>query len=566
MAVSPSSADGLLACTPAQIKLGTNDDPTCPDASKLGTLSIDTPVLPKPLTGHIYLAAQNDNPFGSLLAIYLVAKGPGVTVKLAGRVAPDPVTGQLTTTFDNNPQLPFSNLHLQFKSGARAPLVTPPTCGTKTTQAELTPWNDSLPAVQSSDSFTINGNCTRGFDPGFTAGTSNPVAGKDSPLVTRFTRGDSDEELSKIDVSLPRGVLGRLADLVLCPDAAANAGTCADSSKIGTATVGAGPGSNPFYITDGRVYMTGPYKGAPFGLSIVVHAKAGPLDLGNVIVRSAVFVDKQTAALRVVSDPLPTILQGIPLGVRVVDITVDRPGFTFNPTNCSEMNATATLQSTAGSSSTKSSRFQVGDCAALPFAPKLSIQVGGRRHVHRGATTPLTAVLRMSPGQANLRGVEVTLPKSINARLNVINKACTLAEFHAGNCEKARAGSAVAVTPLLRDPLKGGVYFVRNGRPLPDMMVALRGQVDIDLDSKITILDSKYLRTNFDSVPDVPVSKFILRFVSGRQGPVGAATNLCSAKSRRARMGLVFTAQSGKVVRTSQRLRIAGCGRRHGRR
>lgn len=561
MAVSPSSADGLLGCSPAQIGLGTNDDPTCPDASKIGTVSIDTPLLPDPLTGHVYLASQNDNPFGSTLALYIVAQGPGVTIKLPGRVSPDPVTGQLTTTFDNNPMLPFSNLHLQFNSGARAPLVTPPTCGVETTQATLTPWNLQLPAVQSTDTFTIDGNCARGFDPGFTAGTSNPVAGHDSPLVTRFTRTDGDQELSKIDVSLPKGVLGRIASLVLCPDSAADAGTCEDSSKIGTATVAAGPGSDPFYITDGRVYMTGPYKGAPFGLSIVVHAKAGPLDLGDVVVRSAVFVDKQTAQLRIVSDPLPTILQGIPLGLRLVDITVNRPGFTFNPTNCSVMSAAATLTSTGGATSTKSSRFQVGDCGALPFAPKLSIAVGSRGHTRNGASTPLTATVQMPRGDANLRDVKVSLPTTINARLDVINKACTLAEFRAGNCAKAKAGTAVAVTPLLRDPLRGGVYFVRNGRALPDMMVALRGQVDIDLDAKISIRDSKYLTTDFATVPDVPVTKFVLRLVAGKQGPVGAAANLCAAKSRKAKMGVTMAAQSGKVVRRSQTLSVGGCAK-----
>lgn len=560
MAISPSSADGLLGCSPAQIGLGTNDDPTCPDASKIGTVSIVTPLLHDPLTGHVYLASQNDNPFGSTLALYLVAQGPGVTIKLAGRVSPDPVTGQLTTTFDNNPMLPFSNLHLQFDSGARAPLVTPPTCGVKTTQATLTPWNLQLPAVQSTDSFTIDGNCARGFDPGFAAGTTNPVAGHDSPLVTRFTRGDGDQELSKIDVTLPKGVLGRIASLVLCPDSAANAGTCEDSSKIGTATVAAGAGSNPFYITDGRVYMTGPYKGAPFGLSIVVHAKAGPLDLGNVVVRSAVFVDKRTAQLRVVSDPLPAILQGIPLDLRVVDITVDRSGFTFNPTNCSVMSAAATLTSTSGATSTKSSRFQVGECGALPFAPKLSIAVGGRGHTGNGASTPLTATVQMPRGDANLRDVKVSLPTTINARLNVINKACTLAEFQAGNCAKAKAGTAVAVTPLLRDPLRGNVYFVRNGHALPDMMVALRGQVAIDLDARITIRSSKYLTTDF-AVPDVPVTKFALRLVSGKQGPVGAAANLCTARSRKAKMGVTMVAQSGKVVRRSQALSIHGCAK-----
>jgi uncharacterized repeat protein (TIGR01451 family) len=571
MTVSPSSADGLVACTPLQIGLGTNDEPTCPDGAKIGTISIDTPLLPDPLTGSIYLAAQNDNPFGSTLAIYLVAKGPGVIVKLPGEVAPDATTGQLTTTFDDNPQLPFSHLHLHFNSGDRAPLVTPPTCGTQTTTAQLTSWNGSLPAVQTTASFTISADghgapCgARGFDPSFAAGTTNPVAGKDSPLVTKFGRSDQDQELGKVDVSFPQGLLGRIAAAVLCSDADANAGTCGEGSRIGSVTVGAGPGPHPFYITDGRVYITEPYNGAPYGLSIVVHAKAGPLDLGNVVVRAKVLVDRRTAALRIVSEPLPTILDGIPLQVRLVDVTVDRPGFTFNPTNCSVMSARAQITSTGGTVASKSSRFQAGGCGALPFAPRMSISVGSKGHTQNRLSTPLTATVTMGKGQANLRSVSVTLPLTLNARLGVVNQACTLVAFDAGHCtRKARVGSAVAVTPLLRDPLRGSVYFVKNpARVIPDLMVALRGPVDVDLTGKVRIPGGKALSTRFDTVPDVPITKFSLRLVSGTNGPVGTAANLCTAKSRAALVQLGFRAQSGKVVRRSQRLHVNGCPARH---
>ena len=559
MAVSPSSANGLAACTPVQIGLGSNDDPTCPDASKVGTVSIATPLLAQPLTGDVYLASQNDNPFNSLLALYIVARGPGIIIKLPGKVAPDPVTGQLTTTFDDNPQLPFSTMQLHFNGGPYAPLVNPETCGTKTTTASMTSWNASLPTVSTTDSFTVDGNCAQGFAPTFKAGTSSQLAGKDTSLITRFTRGDSDQELSKIDVSLPQGVLGHISKVDLCSDAAANAGTCGDASRIGTATVAAGPGSNPFYITDGRVYMTGPYKGAPFGLSIVVHAQAGPIDLGDVVVRAAVLVDRHTSALRIVSDPLPTILQGIPLRLRVVDVTVDKAGFGVNPTNCSAMRASATLGSTAGASSTQTAPFRVTGCASLPFAPKLTLAVGGKGRTGAGHTTPLTATLTMPSGQANLRGVRVVLPATINARLPIIERACTLAQFQAGRCAQAKAGTAVAVTPLLRSPLRGGVYFVRNGHALPDMMVALRGQVAIDLDSRITIPHSRFLATDFATIPDVPVSKFILRLVSGSHSPLGTVSNLCSAKSRRATASIRFTAQSGKVLSRSQRLVVGGC-------
>ena len=559
MTVSPSSANGLAACSPLQIGLRTNDDPSCPDASKIGSVSIDTPLLPDPLTGSVYFATQNENPFGSLLAIYIVARGPGVIVKLPGKVAPDPVTGQLTTTFNDTPQLPFSTMRLHFNGGPYAPLTNPTTCGRKTTTATMTSWNASLPAVSTTDAFTIDGNCARGFDPTFRAGTTSPLAGSDASIVTRFTRGDGDQELSRIDVSLPEGVSGRIAKLDLCSDAAANAGACGEASRIGTTTVGAGSGSNPFYITDGRVYLSGPYKGAPYGLSIVVHAKAGPIDLGDVVVRAAVFVDKHTTALRVVSDPLPTILQGIPLRIRVVDVAVDRPGFSFNATSCSATSSSATIGSTSGTSVRKSARYKVTGCAALSFAPTLTLAVGGRGRVTRGRSTPLTATLRMPAGGANLSGVSVSLPTTINARLPIINRACTRAQFEAGNCAKAKAGTAVAVTPLLREPLRGGVYFVRNGKPIPDMMVALRGPVDVDLDSRVTIPGGKHLATNFDSIPDVPVTKFTLKLVSGSHGPVGVAANLCRASSRRATAAIRFTAQNGKAVERDQRLVVRGC-------
>ena len=561
MSVSPSSADGLGACTPSQIGLGTNDDPSCPDASKLGTVEIDTPLLPDPLTGSIYLASQSDNPFGSLLALYIVANGSGVIVKLPGEVSPDPVTGQLTTTFGDNPPIPFSEMRLHFFDGPRAALVTPPTCGTMTATGEFSAWNLQLPAATASDTFTIDGACAKGFAPSFTAGTERPSAGKDSPLVTRFARSDADQELSTIDVALPPGLLGHIKDVPLCADAAANGGQCGAGSRIGSVTVAAGAGSDPFYITNGQAFMTGPYKGAPFGLSIVVPAKAGPLDLGDVVVRAQVQIDRTTAALRIVSDPMPRILDGIPLQVRLVDVTVDRPGFTFNPTSCARMSASATLVSTAGATSTSSVPFQADGCAKLPFDPQLSFTVGARHHTGGGATTPLTAAVRMTPGQANLAGVKVALPTTINARLPVISHACTLAEFHAGNCARAKAGTAVAVTPLLRDPLRGGVYFVKNGKPLPDMMVALRGQVSVDLDARVSIPGGTHLATDFATVPDVPISSFVLRLVSGSHGPLGVARDLCAASSRAARAQLVFRAQDGDQIRRAQPLLVAGCPR-----
>jgi hypothetical protein len=566
--VSPSSAGGLGGCSPDQIGLGLNSDPACPDSSKIGTLSITTPLLEKPITdGSIYLATPHQNPFGSLIAIYLVAKGPGVVLKIPGEAEADPVTGQLTATFDNNPQLPFSNLHLEFKSGPRAPLVTPKQCGTYTTHAELTSWSGKT--VSSDSSFTVNagpngGPCAPdGFSPSLHAGTANPIAGHDSAFNLRLTRSDEDQELASLAVNLPGGLLGRIANAVLCPGGAAAAGTCTDASKVGDVTVGAGAGTNPFYITTGRAYITGPYKGAPFGLSIVVPAVAGPFDLGNVVVRSALFIDRNTAAVTVASDPLPTILQGIPLDVRDVRVMIDRPHFIVNPTSCAPKRISSTVGSTQGAIAHPTVRFQAIECANLGLAPKLSMTVGARHHTQAGVSTPVSTTLRMPKGDTNLRSVSVTLPGTLNALLPVVNRACKLSEFRAGHCgNRAKVGTAVAVTPLLRDPLRGSVYFVKNpARILPDLMVALRGQVALDVTAKVHIPGGKRLATQFDTIPDAPITKFTLRIVSGKNGPVGIATNLCSAKGRSATASVGYRGQNGKIVQTSTRLRIVGCPR-----
>ena len=561
--INASSADGLGACTLDQIALRSDAMPTCPDSSKIGSVKIDTPLLNVPVTGSVYLAKPFDNPFNSLLAVYIVASANGVVIKLPGQVITDPTTGQITTTFDNNPQLPFSNLHLEFFGGPRAPLSLPNQCGEYRTTAQLTGWNGRT--VQLASSFSLSQNakgqpCPSTFTPGFTAGTNSNRAGSSSTFLLRLTRNDEDQELKGVTVHLPKGLTGKIAETVLCSDADANAGTCPDGTKVGDVTVGAGAGSNPFYITNGRAYITGPYKGAPFGLEIVVPAIAGPFDLGTVKVRQALFVDKHDATVRVVSDPLPTILQGIPLDVRDVRVSLDRPGFMLNPTSCAEKHIDGSIESTAGATANVSSRFQAADCASLGFNPKMTVSIGSAGHTGAGASVPLSTTLTMPrSGSANLRYVRVTLPRTINARLPVINRACTRAQFEAGHCAGARAGTVVARTPLLRDPLRGGAYFVKNGHPLPDLFLALRGQVSFDLIGRVSIPGGTRLSTTFPAVPDVPVTSFSLRLVSGRQGPVGAVDNLCATQSRRATAAIDFIGQNGKVKQVDQRMSVHGC-------
>jgi hypothetical protein len=568
--VNPSAADGLQACTPGQVRLDSDVDAACPDGSRVGSLTVVTPLLDEPLAGGVYLAAPHDNPFESLLAVYLVARGPGLIVKLAGRVESDPLGGQVTAVFDDVPQLPFSSVRLSFDGGPRAVLVNPPACGRYEATGEMTSWSGAVRAV--SGAFAVSsgvdgGAClasgaARPFAPGFAAGVESNDAGGSSPFHLRLTRSDADEELGGMTVRLPRGLLGRLADVVLCSSVDAAAGTCPAAALVGSVVAGAGAGPLPFYLGGGRVYVTGPYGGAPFGLSVVVPAVAGPFDLGTVVVRAAVFVDRHTAALRVVTDPLPSILQGIPLQLRDVRVAVDRPRFMVNPTGCGEKAVRGVVTSVSGRVVGVGSRFAAAECSSLPFRPRLRLVIGSPEHVGAGASTPLTAVLTQQPGEAGIRRVRVTLPTAVAARLPVVNAACTPAEFAGGHCEAARVGTAVAVTPLLRDPLRGGAYLVRSGRhPLPDLIVALRGQVDFDLVGRVSIPGGRHLGATFADVPDVPIRRFVLRFWEGRRGVVGLGRSLC--RGGRAVVGparVALEGQNGVARAPRVRLAVRGCG------
>jgi hypothetical protein len=568
--VSPPSAHGLEGCASSEIKLGSDAEPTCPDGSKVGSVTIETPLLEDPLTGSAYLAKPFDNPSNSLIAMYVVVHGPGVLVKVDGSVAADPDTGQLTATFDDNPQLPFDNLHLEFFDGDRAPLVLPRKCGTYTTHAVLTGWSGKV--VESDSSFTIDQNskgdpCPAGdqFAPDFKAWTVNPVAGVHTPFVLTILRDDEDEELKSLSVEMPQGMLARINGVPKCPAANAALGTCDESSRVGTVTTGAGAGAFPFFLT-GKAYLAGPYKGAPFSLVIAVPAKAGPFDLGTVVVRSALHIDRKTAQVKVVSDPLPTILQGIPLQVRDIRVVIDRERFFLNPTSCKEKTIRGTLGSTEGSTAHVSSRFQVGECGRLPLRPRISFRVGGKGHTRANGSTPLITTLRQSRGQTGLKSVSVQLPLVLNGDLDVIQDACSEEDFAAGpakHCARAKTGVAVVKTPLLEKPLRGGAYFVDHpGRGLPNLVIALRGEVDVDLVGKIVIkAPLNKLGTRFAAVPDVPFTSFRLKLFAGRNGSIGTTASLCGAKARDARASVRFVGQNGKRLSVAPRLRVAGCGK-----
>jgi hypothetical protein len=522
---------------------------SCPEASKVGTVEINSPLLPNALTGGAYLAAQNQNPFGSLVALYIVAQDPvsGTLIKLAGEVKLDQATGQLVSTFDNTPQLPFEDLKLHFFGGDRAPLATPAACGSYTTTASIDPWSGNAP-VSSSSTFQItsgpNGSACASplpFSPSLTAGTTSIQAGGFSPFTMTVTRGDGQQNIQGIQLHMPAGLSGLLTGVELCGEAQANAGSCGPNSLIGETTVSVGLGGNPFSVTGGKVYITGPYEGAPFGISVVVPAKAGPYDLGQVVVRGRIEVDPTTSALTVTTNSqaqgyaIPHILDGIPLEIKHVNFTTTRSGFTFNPTNCDPMGVTGSISSVEGSSSAVSVPFQVTNCAVLGFKPGFKVSTAGKTSRANGASLSVKLTYPKAPfgSQANIRSVKVDLPKQLPSRLTTLQKACTAAQFNtnpAGCPAASVVGHAKAITPLVPVPLEGPAYFVSHGgEAFPSLIVVLQGYgVTVDLVGTTFISKAGITSSTFKTVPDVPVGTFELTLPQGKFSALGTNKNLCA--------------------------------------
>ncbi len=560
--LNSASADGLDFCTEAQIKIDQGVPAECPSSSRIGTVRVKTPLLADELGGSLFLAKQNDNPFNSLIALYLAIENPknGVFVKTAGKVDLDPVTGRLTTTFDKQPQLPFNELELSFAGGPRAALATPSACGTYSTTYSMTSWSGKT--VNGKSQVTINRNCGKEsqFTPGFAAGTVNPVGGQYSPFTMRVTREDGQQNVGAIDVTMPEGMTAKLAGVPLCADAQAATGACPAASQIGTTTVASGVGSNPVYVPQAgkaptAVYLAGPYKGGPYSLVVKVPAQAGPFDLGVVSVRSAIYVDRSTAQVTVKSDPLPQMLQGVPVKYRDIRVDVNRPEFTLNPTSCDPQAVQAAIGSINGAVANVSSRFQVSDCANLGFKPNLKLSLKGQ--MKRGGNPALTAVLTQPAGGANIERTRVILPKTAFIDNAHINNPCTRAQYAADACPpKSILGTVVAHTPLLDQPLRGNVYFRANGgeRNLPDIVAALRGQISVDLVGFIDSVQNKKagtsrVRTTFGTVPDAPVTRFEMKLKGGKVGLIQNSANLCQLKNNR--VTVQMDAQNGKVHDTT---------------
>jgi hypothetical protein len=580
MSINPAASQGLGACTPQEVKLGSNAEDECPLSSKVGTVEVDTPVIQETLTGNVYVASQRNNPFNSTVSLYLVfsSKKDGITIKVAGKVVPDPLTGQLTAIFTENPEAPFSRLAMHLNSGSRAPLVNPPRCGSYAFHSELSPWSAADPAdptpreiVAGDSAYEVTsgpngGACPNGsLNPKLEAGLQNPTAGAKSPFVLNLSREDGTGRFTGLDINMPAGLTAYLKGVPYCPESVlagisseeltgrselANP-ACPAASQIGTVEAGAGAGPDPFYAP-GRVYLAGPYQGAPLSLAIVTPAVAGPFDLGSVVVRSALFVDPATAQVTVKSDPIPTIVHGILLDVRDLRVEIDRPDFIVAPTNCEPMSVTATVQGEGAAGTSLSNRFQVGGCEGLPFKPNLKLQVLGK--THRNAKPRLKAVLTAEPGEANIARAQVNLPHSEFVEQNHIKTVCTRVQFAEGDgngsaCPKGSIyGHAEAWTPLLDQPLEGNVYLRSNGgeRKLPDLVAALNGQISIALRGKIDSGKNHGIRNTFEVVPDAPVSRFVLEMNGGRRGLLVNSENLCSKKAQH-RANVRFTGQNGKV-------------------
>ncbi len=588
--VSPSAANGLEACSETQIGLkGPNSSAPaqCPNSSKVGSVEIESPLLEHPLEGWVYVAQQYANPFESLLALYLVAEGSGVRIKLAGKVEPNLLTGQLTTRFEEVPagsssspslplafpQLPFSKLKLTLFGGPRAALVAPQGCGTYTASAQLTPWSSQLQTpVEVSSTFPIDSSCTSQFNPSFTAGTTNNQAGGFSPLLVTFSRTDQDQDLNEVTATTPPGLLGMLSKISRCHEPQAAQGACPAASQIGHVTVSAGAGPDPVVLPQaGRpedpVYLTDSYDGAPFGLSIVEHAEAGPFNLGTEIVRAAVEIDPHTAQVTVKSRPLPQIIKGIPTQVKSVTVDVDRPEFIFNPTSCNPLAASATASSPQGASVALSSRFQAAGCQALSFKPTFALSTQANTTRTGGAS--LRVKVTSGAGQANIGAAKLDLPKQLPARLTTLQKACVASVFEANPaaCPAASlVGQATAHSPALSAPLAGPAYLVSHGgAAFPDLVIVLQGEgVTLELDG-LTAIKHGITSSIFRSIPDAPINTFELTLP---EGPHSVLSATLPSKAKGSVCGLNLTAptaitgQDGATINENTKIAVTGCPRR----
>ncbi|MET0306449.1 MAG: hypothetical protein ABW196_09515 [Solirubrobacterales bacterium] len=559
LTVNPAAANGLDACSAEELARETASSPPgdgCPDASRVADVKVETPLLDELIEGSIFLAEPFDNPLGTLLAGYLVLKQPerGIVVKLVGAIETDPSTGRITASFDENPQFPFSRLEVSFPGGPRAALTTPQSCGTYGIQTELYPWSGNAPVVET-DEFEITEAAGGGACPGsnaalplaadFDAGTVEPLAGRHSAFVMNLRREDGSQRFRRVTLNPPPGLTAKLAGTPPCSDAAlAKAAgrkgiteqaspSCPSASRLGSVFAAAGSGPDPYWAP-GVAYLAGPYKGAPLSLAVVTPAVAGPFDLGTIVTRVALYIDPQTARISAVSDPIPHILEGIPLDVRTVSVRIDKPQFTLNPTSCDPLGFDGWLISTLGAQLALHSRFQVAECGRLGFRPRVSLRLFGP--VRRGGYQGLRAVVRPRPGDANVASTVVRFPRSAFVAQEHIRTVCTRVQFAADACPPGSIyGRAIARSPLLDYPLQGNVYLRSSDNELPDALADLRGPAQQPIRVELAIRNDSVggaLRNTVQVVPDAPVSYFRLDLFGKGKGLIVNSRNICTNANR----------------------------------
>ncbi len=568
MTVNPSLANGLQACTDAQFNAGDRTTAAgCPAASQIGTVSFVTPLFLQTFSGPVYYGERTAGNFNRLFVDVPI---PGIHIKLAGNVTLNASNGQVTTTFQNLPQLPFTDFNLTFQGGSRSVLVNPQACGTHTATSNHTPFarltDATPPNATPSSTFTtsFDGNgaaCAAAFRPWFTDAPSNARSGADTSFTLNFGRPDRDRRIETVLFRLPAGLVGDLTldGLEQCPNATAANGSCAAASKVGTATVETGSGPAPVTVP-ADVYLTEPQvRGDPAGLSVKVQAKVGPVDLGNVIVPVRLQL-RSNGGLNA-SATIPQFEEGVPISPRLTSLTVDRSGFMRNPTACGRRSHSGDFGAVGGGSLTTRAVFTLSDCRALGFSPRFSVRLGARGATQTNSHPPMTTVIRQGGGQAGISWARVLLPRAIRSNLTGIGAACTQEQFDADRCgSNANGGTATAISPFVDEPLRGPVWLVRRGRgQLPKLVATLTGPLDIQIVGLPDVSDrTGKIVTTFRGLPDVPVSRFVLRLDGGRFGFLEASENLCA---RSLPMPATFKAWNNKSVQRRPTIDVRGCGR-----
>jgi hypothetical protein len=605
--ISPSAANGLLACQetgPSGINIeGVESEAVaadgleqpvagkCPVGSELGSVSAKTPLLREELHGHLFLAApgcggasqpactEEDAENGVLYGLYLELQGPesGVIVKLKGKTSVNPKTGQITADFEENPQFPLSSLTVAMNGGPRAPLANPQACGVARTEGRLTSWGEPFTAeVTPSDYFTVDWNgagepCPNSapFSPSMVAGTSSSTAGATSPFSLTIKREDREQNIQSLSSTLPEGLLALVSKVTKCPEPLASQASleaCPTGSQIGTTTVAVGSGSDPYYVT-GKVFFTGPYGGGPFGLSVVVPAAAGPFNLGNVLVRVALLINPRTAQVTAVSSPFPQILDGVPLRIRSINVTLDKQEFTLNPTSCAQMSIAGTLQSTTGAAASVSSPFAASGCKNLGFKPVVSIATQAKSTKANG-TRVTVKITNPAGAEANLAQAVIGFPRQLPVRLETLQKACRAVVFEANPAACPAAsdiGTTTVHTPILSAPLIGPVYLVSYGSAkFPDVVLLLQGEgVTLEADGQSFVSHTGALRVTFASVPDAPFSSLETVLPAGQFSQFTSVKSSAQAKSSQCGENLLaplaLTGHNGAALTETTKLQITGC-------